>query len=361
MPFQDWKVEIENKKKKHKMLSFELLSELIPGLPEEIGFECLARFHYSTHSIAARVCRRWQDLLQSREFYHLRKQTGYTQKAACLVQLLNSDSDPDGSKSVGPPRYGITVFDPVSRTWDRIEPVPKYPDGLPLFCQITSSEGKIVVMGGWDPTSYDPVRDVFIYDFTSQKWRQGKQMPETRSFFATGELDGRIIVAGGHDENKNALSTAWEYDVNRDEWTELTRMSQERDECQGMVIGSEFWAVSGYRTDIQGGFEGSAEFLDLGTGQWSRVEEAWEPSQCPRSCVGVEKEKTLFCWADCDSAIRVGACAVPLGEWTFVSGSAYQGGPQGFFLVDEQSGKFNSIAVPVEFSGFVQSGCCVDI
>ncbi|XVF75992.1 hypothetical protein PTKIN_Ptkin13bG0231800 [Pterospermum kingtungense] len=343
------------------MVFTESLPELIPGLPEEIGLECFTRFHYSTHSFAAGVCRRWQELLESRQFYYHRKQTGYTQKVVCLVQVLKNINDPDESKPVGPPRYGITVFDPASGIWDRIDPVPKYPDGLPLFSQITSSQGKLVVIGGWDPTCYDPVRDVFVYEFTTQRWRQGKQMPETRSFFAAGEFDGRIVVAGGHDENKNALSTAWEYDVNRDEWTELARMSQERDECQGMVIGSEFWVVSGYRTDNQGGFEDSAEFMDLKTGQWSRLEEVWKANQCPRSCVGVGKEKKLFNWADCDSAIRVGVCAVPSGEGTFVSGSAYQGGPQGFFLADEYSGKLRHIDVPLEFSGFVQSGCCVDI
>ncbi|OMO68741.1 Kelch repeat type 1 [Corchorus olitorius] len=278
-----------------------------------------------------------------------------------MVQLSKTGSDPDGCKPVGPPRYGITVFEPATGNWNRVDPVPKYPDGLPLFCQITSSEGKLILMGGWDPTTYDPVRDVFVYEFTTQRWRQGKQMPETRSFFAAGEFDGRVIVAGGHDENKNALRTAWAYDVSKDEWIELTGMSQERDECQGMVIGSEFWVVSGYRTDNQGGFEGSAEVLDLGSGQWRLVEEAWKASQCPRSCVGVGKEKKLFSWAECDAAVRVGACAVPMGDWTFVSGSAYQGGPQGFFLVDGQTGKFKSIDVPVEFSGFIQSGCCVDI
>ncbi|KAB2066126.1 hypothetical protein ES319_A09G138000v1 [Gossypium barbadense] len=307
------------------MVSIELSPELIPGLPEEIGLDCLIRFHYSTYRVAARVCRRWQQHLQSRELHYLRKQAGYTRKAACLVQLLNNTSDSAGSKP------------------------------------IASSEGKLVVMGGWDPSSYDPVRDVFIYDFTTQRWRQGKQMPETRSFFAPGGFEGRIIVAGGHDENKNALSTAWEYDVNRDEWTELARMSQERDECQGMVIGSEFWVVSGYRTDNQGGFEGSAELMDLRTGEWRRIEEAWKESQCPRSCVGVGKEQKLFYWGDCDSAIRVGACAVPLGERTLVCGSAYQGGPQGFFLVEGHGERFKRIDVPPQFSGFVQSGCSLDI
>ncbi|TYG54036.1 hypothetical protein ES288_D09G157100v1 [Gossypium darwinii] len=338
----------KKKKKREKMVSIELSPELIPGLPEEIGLDCLIRFHYSTYRVAARVCRRWQQLLQSRELHYLRKQAGYTRKAACLVQLLNNTTDSAG-------------FDPVSGIWDRIDPVPKYPYGLPLFCQIASSEGKLVVMGGWDPSSYDPVRDVFIYDFTTQRWGQGKQMPETRSFFAPGGFEGRIIVAGGHDENKNALSTAWEYDVDRDEWTELARMSQERDECQGMVIGSEFWVVSGYRTDNQGGFEGSAELMDLRTGEWRRSEEAWKASQCPRSCVGVGKEKKLFYWGDCDSAIRVGACAVPLGEGTLVSGSAYQGGPQGFFLVEGHGERFKRIDVPPQFSGFVQSGCSLDI
>ncbi|KAK8990111.1 hypothetical protein V6N11_008627 [Hibiscus sabdariffa] len=131
----------------------------------------------------------------------------------------------DGSKPVGPPTYGITVFDPVSGIWGRLDPVPKYPYGLPLFCQITSTEGKLVVMGGWDPSSYEAVRDVFIYEFTTQRWRQGKQMPGTRSFFAAGGFEGRVVVAGGHDENKNTLSTAWEYDISGDEWAELSRMS----------------------------------------------------------------------------------------------------------------------------------------
>ncbi|KAK8628817.1 hypothetical protein V6N13_009400 [Hibiscus sabdariffa] len=103
--------------------------------------------------------------------------------------------------------------------------------------------------------------------------------------------------------------------------------------------------------------------MDLRTGEWSRVEEAWNASQCSRSCVGVGKEKELFYWGDSYSGIRVGACAVALGEWTLVSGSAYQGGPQGFFLVDSDThGKiFNTIHVPLHFSGFVQSGCSLDI
>ncbi|KAE8730010.1 hypothetical protein F3Y22_tig00003041pilonHSYRG00519 [Hibiscus syriacus] len=111
------------------MGNFEFSTELLPGLPEELGLECLFPLPYTAHRLVYRV--------------------------------------------------------------------------MELLC-LTRCEGKQVVMGGWDPVNYDPVTDVFIYDFMSQQWRQGKDMPSKRSFFAIGACSGRIFIAGGHDENKNA-------------------------------------------------------------------------------------------------------------------------------------------------------------
>ncbi|CAN6586638.1 unnamed protein product [Malus baccata var. baccata] len=339
----------------------ELLTELIPGLPEELGYECLTRLHYSTHRVASQVCRRWQHLVQSREFYNHRKQSGRTHKAACLVQALLVQTGSDEAKPAKPPGYGVSIFDSVSGNWDRIDPVPKYPHGLPMFCQVTSSEGKLVVMGGWDPSNYQPIRDVFVYEFTTQRWTRGKDMPETRSFFAACELNGRIYIAGGHDENKNAMKSAMVYDVRENEWGELTEMSQGRDECEGFVSGSEFWVVSGYATDMQGRFVGSAEVYETGSGRWRLEEDVWPAGQCPRSCVGVGKDGKFFCWGDCDPRVRAGPCALGLGKWFFLAGSAFQGASQEAFLVEGQNGKLMKMETPEEFSGFVQSGCCVEI
>ncbi|CAK9151898.1 unnamed protein product [Ilex paraguariensis] len=332
-------------------------TELIPGLPEELALECLTRLHYSAHRVAGKVCHRWRELLQGRDFYYHRKQTGHTHKAACLIQSLSVQAE---SKLVGQSSYGVSVFDPVSGDWDRVDPVPKYPDGLPWFCQVASVEGKLVIMGGWDPVSWEPVKDVFVYEFTTQRWTQCKDMPSTRSFFAIGAVEGRVFIAGGHDESKNALNSAWVYDTRFDQWTELTRMSEERDECEGIIIGSEFWVVSGYDTENQGRFKSSAELLELETGKWRRVEDAWRATQCPRSCVGKGKNENLICWAESDSAVQVGACGVDIGEISLVTGSAYQGAPHGFFMLDRtkegENGKLVKIDVPEVFSGFVQSG-----
>ncbi|CAH2040940.1 unnamed protein product [Thlaspi arvense] len=266
------------------------IMELIPSLPEEVSFECLTRLHHSALRDASRVSRRWRDLLASPDFHHKRSQTGHTQKTACLLQSIPSSAHSQNLKFPSSLCYGLTLFDPASRTWERLSPVPKYPHGLPLFCRLASSEGKLIVMGGWDPVTYDPVGDVFVYDFTTQKWSQGKDMPSKRSLFAIGAIDGRVYIAGGHDENKCALKSAWSYDVRKDEWAELTQMSQERDECEALVIGDdEFWVVSGYGNEKQGMFAASAESYQLSTGEWRRVEGAWKLGLSPRSCAGLGK------------------------------------------------------------------------
>ena len=66
-------------------------------------------------------------------------------------------------------------------------------------------------------------------------------MPSKRSFFTIRAFLGRGYIAGKHDKNKNTLESVWVYDLRKDEWAELTRMSQEWDECEGVVIGWWFF------------------------------------------------------------------------------------------------------------------------
>ncbi|PWA82926.1 Galactose oxidase, beta-propeller [Artemisia annua] len=353
----------------------ESFTELIPGLPEEIALECLTRMHYNVHEVASHVCQRWRRLFKSREFYYHRKQYGFTNKTACFVQSLpvqpvqaefeREKQGVNSSKPESQPKYGLSIFEPCSHTWEQLNPVQKYPDGLPVFCQVESTEGKLVMMGGWNPGSWEPLRDVFVYDFTTRQWTQRKDLPSNRSFFAAGALDGKIYVAGGHDESKNALKSAWVYDINSDQWSELAHMSEPRDECEGVFIGSDFWVISGYDTDTQGQFKNSAEVLDTITGKWRRVEGAWGLNKCPRGCAKAGQNGNFTCFSDMDPAIQVGSCGVDLGDRTLVTGSACQGGPQTFFIAMKnkqgQKCKLHKVDAPDEFSGFVQSGCFVEI
>lgn len=68
-----------------------------------------------------------------------------------------------------------------------------------------------------------------------------------RSFFACAVVDRLVYVAGGHDNQKNALRSAEVYDPEADEWRALPPMAEERDECQGVAQDGRFCVVSGYR------------------------------------------------------------------------------------------------------------------
>ncbi|KAK1266729.1 F-box/kelch-repeat protein [Acorus gramineus] len=342
--------------------------ELIPGLPEDIAMGCLIRLPHNTHHVARRVSKRWRDLIDGGDLHRLRKQSGESYRVACMVQALTTletavaDSTAEAwcGECKRQTAYGVSVFDPVTNDWELLDPIPGYPNGLPLFCQLAGTEGKLVVLGGWDPVSWDPVRDVWVYDFKRKSWRRCADMPSVRSFFAVGVTNDVLFVAGGHDMSKNALKTACVYDVGRDLWMEAPEMGEERDECEGVVIGSEFWVVGGYNTDEQGRFCGSTDVLDLGSGKWRTVEGAWFKGRSPRGCVGVGKGGGLVSWADVDPAVRIGTCAVGVGDRTILSGYARPGARSGLFLVDAK-GEMEAVDVPVEFSGFVQSGCSVEL
>ena len=114
---------------------------------------------------------------------------------------------------------------PLQGAWDSLPSIPLFSDGIPLFCHCVWVNQYLVMIGGWHPSQWEAMNSVFIYDFSSCKWRQGADMPRVR-FACSVSPDGLIYVAGGHDEYKNALRAAEAYNVEEDKWEILSPMSQ---------------------------------------------------------------------------------------------------------------------------------------
>ncbi|KAK4278072.1 hypothetical protein QN277_015968 [Acacia crassicarpa] len=140
----------------------KMLPDLIPVLPHNLALECLSRLHFSLYPLAFRVSPQWRHLLHSHFFYHHRKKSGHTRYLACLIQALPPQFSPLALKHTSSPSYGITVFDPLTLTWERLPSVPDFTLGLPLFYQTAGCRGSLVLMGGWDPVSYEPLTSVYI-------------------------------------------------------------------------------------------------------------------------------------------------------------------------------------------------------
>ncbi|OIW03835.1 hypothetical protein TanjilG_30111 [Lupinus angustifolius] len=365
--------------------------ELISDLPEDVARDCLVRVSYQQFAAVASVCKKWKTEIQSPEFCRRRRAIGKTQKIVVTVQ---SRMEPDKCgagllvKSTMNPVYRLSVLEPETGIWSELPVPPGFDGGLPVFCQLVGVGYDVVVMGGWDPDSLKPSNSVLIYNFMSGTWRSGTDIPGgARTFFACATDSARTVyVAGGHDEEKNALRSAYAYDVLSDLWIPMPDMAMERDECKAMLYGSgggsdnSLCIIGGYCTEMQGQFERSAEVFDFATWKWSpMMDEFLDDAMCPRTCVngGGDGDKRLYMCSGSDvvalmdstwqrvakvpSEIRNVAC---VGAWegaVLLIGSSGLGKPYMGFVLDVKSGVWTKIVSPDNYTGHVQSGCFLEI
>ncbi|KAK9664926.1 hypothetical protein RND81_14G077700 [Saponaria officinalis] len=267
-------------------------NELIPGLPNDIGLECLLRVPITSHPTLRLVSHLWKTTLSHPSFFSLRRHTDAAEHLVFLVQPLFPPPPPPPQQQVhqtkedvqelgvkesdefsNPLRYNLSVYNSTRHEWRNLVNI-----AIPTFAQCVAvpAVGKVVVLGGWDPATLIPDTRVIVIDFVSGIWKEGSPMPTARSFFACVAVgSAAVYVAGGHDGRKNALRTAEAYDVEADTWRVLPEMAEERDESHGVVFGSNFWVVSGYGTESQGRFRPDAEIYDPETSTWTRIDGVW--------------------------------------------------------------------------------------
>jgi|UniRef100_A0A2N9F1U8 hypothetical protein len=354
--------------------------ELISGLPEDIARDCLIRVSYEQFSTVASVCKRWMAEVELPEFHQLRKATGHGQKVIVMAQAR---VEPDWSfglmKCLIHPAYMLTIYESDTGNWRELPLAPVMSSGLPMFCQLAGVGSDLVVMGGWDPETWRVSNSVFIYNFVSNTWRRGVDMPGgPRTFFGcTSDQDRMVYVAGGHDDAKMAFRSAMMYDVAKDEWVTLPNMARGRDECKAIFHAGKFHVIGGYYTEKQGRFERSTEAFDVAMWRWDHVEEDFlEAGMCPRTCVDGNGEAVYMCMGDdvvakedatwqsitklpaelCNIAY-VATCHGKL----VVIGSAGFGQPNIAYSLDLKYNTWKRLETPDKYSGNVQSGCYLEI
>ncbi|KAK9677150.1 hypothetical protein RND81_11G123800 [Saponaria officinalis] len=366
-------------------------SPIIPGLIDDLGRECLIRIPYSDLPTGSSVSKTWRAEITGQDFGRFRKAEGVTRPVFILAQTQTDVSNLNSGQVVlkdDPvrPTYQLTVFDPFTRSWTLLPMIPGLPGGLPMFCGLVGSGTSVLVMGGWDPVTLRASSGVYIYNFLSGKWKKGADMPGVRrSFFgcATSD-DGRmVVVAGGHDEDKNALKSALIYDVDKDMWTPLPDMARARDECKVIFHRGRFHVISGYPTETQGIFERTAEAFDTSTWQWGPVIDNFvEPNSIPTSCVATPNGEIYACvdQHSGDMAVYAGdrwqvitkiPADVRSGQWmganeerkVVVIGSSKLGEPHEGYVLEMKgnNSKWSKVNVPKEYSGHVQCGCVLQL
>ncbi|XP_047088838.1 F-box/kelch-repeat protein At2g44130-like [Lolium rigidum] len=349
-------------------------NDLIPGMPDDVAVDCLARVPHCAFRSMRRVCRGWKSAAAAPDFALARAEAGANEDLVYLLQFGNPAAGDDSPKDDSS-AYGVAVYNVTTGEWHREREAPP----MPMFAQCAAVGTRLAVMGGWDPKTFEPVSDVHVLDAATGVWRRGTPMRSARSFFACAEAGGKIYVAGGHDKLKNALKTAEAYDAEADGWDPLPNMSEERDECDGMatVAGDKFMAVSGYRTGRQGGFERDAEWFDPATREWRRLERVRAPPSAAHVVVRgrvwcIEGTAVMEWRGERRGWIEVGpyppglkagtarAVAVSGGERVVVTGAIESGG-HALWVFDVKSKSWTVVPPPPEFAGFVFSVASVRV
>ncbi|GLJ04655.1 hypothetical protein SUGI_0000720 [Cryptomeria japonica] len=347
--------------------------ELIPNLPDEIAADCLVRVPYISHCKLKSVSRSWRCLVNNPWFYQQRKATRTSEECIFMLQALpHQEGEPCANKAKphkGALDYGITAYDPIRGACATLPPIPQFPTSIPLFSQCVSVREKLIVIGGWHPSTMRAVTCVFCYDVLTGRWARGADMPTRRSFFACCVSDqGIVYIAGGHDEEKNAVNTVEAYDLEKDAWESVPPMSKARDECGGFCMDGKLVVISGYETQSQGRFLSSGEVFNPRTRSWSWVENIWKIGRCPRSCVHSVGGLYSFCnqrvmrfnekenvWVEEGSmpqGITVTCCATMGGGKIFVSGCD-SNKVMCCYMYDTENGKWVEMERPKEFGGLV--------
>ncbi|KNA14194.1 hypothetical protein SOVF_109840 [Spinacia oleracea] len=369
------------------------MDSIIPGLIDDLGRECLIRVPFNELPTVASVCRNWSYEISVPEFFRHRKAAGVSRPIIVIAQaqveaqsevpIENSDPDPVVKEHPARPAYRLTVSEPKAGIWAHLPPIPGLPEGLPMFCGLVGSGSDLVVVGGWDPVTWKASQAVYIYSFLYGKWREGADMPGVRrSFFgcAASDIDRTVVVAGGHDEDKNALSSAMMYYVEEDKWVTLPDMCKPRDECKVVFHRGRFHVISGYPTDMQGCFERTVEAFDSSTWQWGPVvEEFLEVGSGPGSCVVGPDGRMYSCigrrssdvavrqgdkWlvvAEVPADVRSSHWTVTYGDKLVVIGSSKLGEPHSGYMLDLKNFKWTKLELPTKFNGHVQCGFVLEI
>ncbi|KAK4428069.1 F-box/kelch-repeat protein [Sesamum alatum] len=356
--------------------------DLIPGLPDDLGLECLVRVPHQYFSSVSSVCRSWKRRIELPEFWRHRKASGLTRKVIVMAQSRVDPTRGLGAKKhavASAPVYRLTLCEPETGYWAELPPIPGHSGGLPMFCGLVGVGLNLVVLGGWNPVTWEVSNGVFIYNFISATWRRGANMPGCkRSFFAcASDFDRTVFVAGGHDGEKCALKSAMAYDVVEDKWIVMPDMTRERDESKGVFNRGKFHVIGGYSTNMQGQFETSAESFDVATWQWGPVQEDFLSNpMCPKNCVD-DGDENLFMSYNTHVIVRQGSTWRSVAElpnnirnmgfmtaWkgkVLVIGSERFGAHYETLVLDLKSSKWKRVEVEEDFLGHVQSGCCLEL
>eukprot|EP00271_Cylindrocystis_brebissonii_P014196 TRINITY_DN35471_c0_g1_i1.p1 TRINITY_DN35471_c0_g1~~TRINITY_DN35471_c0_g1_i1.p1 ORF type:complete len:435 (+),score=59.85 TRINITY_DN35471_c0_g1_i1:242-1546(+) len=176
----------------------------IPGLPDDLGIQCLLRLRRVDQGEARKVCKRWFNFVQGDAYYKMRRLSHLDE---AWLYVLTRDAHE---------RLWWHALDPSTRRW---HPIAKMPCEASKAYGVASEacEGKLYVIGGAGTWAKPPREEVLRYDPARDEWSRAASLGTPRCYMGSGVLNGRVYVAGGIGDS--SLTSVEVYNPDEDRWT----------------------------------------------------------------------------------------------------------------------------------------------
>lgn len=211
---------------------------LIPGLPDDIALSCLLRLPVESHSACRAVCKRWYQLLGSKDrFFSRRKEMGFSDPWLFVFAF---------HKCTGKIQWH--VLDLTQFSWHAIPAMPckEKVCAHGFRCVALPHEGSLFVFGGVVSDVDCPLNLVLKYEVQKNRWTAMKKMITARSFFASGVIDGMIYVAGGNSTDLFELNSAEVMDPDNGIWHPIANMGTNMASYDTAVLNGKLLVTEGW-------------------------------------------------------------------------------------------------------------------
>ncbi|GKB01668.1 F-box/kelch-repeat protein [Tanacetum coccineum] len=204
----------------------------VSSLPNDLLVEILSRVSQTSLPAVSSVCRRWSELIDSDEFYKLRRQRGLLRFGVFVVSF-NDYGLLGGSYEVGHDSYW--------RMTSLMGNATGYDDGVMCSYNGLSSHARLAAIGRW----------VYIIGKTTMlrcdAWTglviNRAKMSVLRKKFAAAVVNGKVYVAGG----STRTSAVEEYDPKRNLWRVVSHAPRMRYGCIGAAMDGVLYVIGGLK------------------------------------------------------------------------------------------------------------------
>ena len=165
-----------------------------------------------------------------------------------------------------------------------VKTLSRMPEPRRFHCMETFDDSLLILGGRTTGTYKDSLSSVVLYDINKNEWKQLTLLPYEVSQMTTVRWGDNIVIIGGCDRNGEALDTVIIYNVKTEQYCMLPAMRCKRRGCGAVVIGNNIVVLGG--RDEQWQRLKSVEVFNFESYTWQELPEMSE-ERCYHTAVVV--------------------------------------------------------------------------